>query len=177
MQAGELDTLFAWLGRVFPARSVLVIPTELTTFDVLQILEMGASDFLLPPLRRSELLPRVIRQALLTRRGDARPEKSKEIPGLQANHWRGPGRCCSNSGGSRDSRAATLRFLISGESGTGKEIFARGNSQFEPARQPAICSGELRCDPRASHGERNLRLQARRIHWRRFRSSGTHPRK
>jgi two-component system response regulator GlrR len=131
MQAGELDTLFAWLGRVFPARSVLVIPTELTTFDVLQILEMGASDFLLPPLRRSELLPRVIRQALLTRRGDARPEKSKEIPGLKEIIGEGPALLQQLRRVPRFARCdATV--LISGESGTGKEIFARAIHNLSP---------------------------------------------
>ncbi len=40
--------------RAFPACSVLVTTTSPDTFDFFGVLEMGASDFLLPPLRRSE---------------------------------------------------------------------------------------------------------------------------
>ena len=85
---------------------------------------MGASDFLLPPLRRSELLPRLMRQARVTRRGDALVQKLKEDIGLKHIIGESPAfldkvRCVP-----RFARCdATV--LISGESGTGKEIFAR----------------------------------------------------
>jgi len=131
IQTGELDTLFDWLWRVFPARPVLVIPTELDTLDVLQILEMAASDFLLPPLRGSELLPRVIRQALLRRRGHARLEKSKEGPALKQIIGEGPALLQQLRRVPRFARCdATV--LISGESGTGKEIFARAIHSLSP---------------------------------------------
>jgi transcriptional regulator with PAS, ATPase and Fis domain len=85
---------------------------------------MGASDFLLPPLRRSELLPRLKRQALVACRGDALVQKLKEDIGLKQIIGESPAfldkvRCVP-----RFARCdATV--LISGESGTGKELFAR----------------------------------------------------
>ncbi|HEY5707707.1 MAG TPA: sigma-54 dependent transcriptional regulator [Terrimicrobiaceae bacterium] len=136
IQADELEGLFARLSRIFPARPVLVIPTALESFDVLEILEMGASDFLLPPLRRSELFPRVIRQALLTRR--TRLEKFTRHPGLKEIIGEGPALLQQLRRVPRFARCdATV--LISGESGTGKEIFARAIHSLSPrAKLPFV---------------------------------------
>ena len=62
-QATDLELFFASLQRAFPHCPVLVTTTHPDAFDVFPVLEMGASDFLLPPLRRSEVLPRLMRQA------------------------------------------------------------------------------------------------------------------
>src|SRR6266704_2399609 len=48
LQATKLELFFASLQRIFPRRSVLVTTTHPDAFDVLPVLEMGASDFLLP---------------------------------------------------------------------------------------------------------------------------------
>ena len=96
-----------------------------------RVLEMGASDFLLPPLRRSELLPRLMRQARVTCRGDALVQKLKEDIGLKHIIGESPAfldkvRCVP-----RFARCdATV--LISGESGTGKELFARAIHYLSP---------------------------------------------
>src|SRR6266545_8060119 len=82
-QATKLELFFASLQRAFPHRPVLVTTTHPDAFDVFPVLEMGASDFLLPPLRRSDLLPRLIRQALVTRYGEALVQKLKEDIGLK----------------------------------------------------------------------------------------------
>jgi DNA-binding NtrC family response regulator len=108
-----------------------VTTTHPDAFDVLPVLEMGASDFLLPPLRRSELLPRLMRQARLKCRGDALVQKLKEDIGLKQIIGENPAfldkvRCVP-----RFARCdATV--LISGESGTGKEIFARAIHYLSP---------------------------------------------
>ena len=52
--ATKLELFFASLQRAFPHRPVLVTTTNPDAFDVFPVLEMGASDFLLPPLRASE---------------------------------------------------------------------------------------------------------------------------
>ena len=118
-------------GSAFPYRPVLVTTTNPDTFDVFPVLEMGASDFLLPPLRRCELLPRLKRQALVACRGDALVQKLKEDIGLKQIIGESPAfldkvRCVP-----RFARCdATV--LISGESGTGKEIFARAIHYLSP---------------------------------------------
>jgi two-component system response regulator GlrR len=136
--ATKLEPFFASLQRAFPHRPVLVTTTHPDAFDVFPVLEMGASDFLLPPLRRSELLPRLMRQARVTCRDDALLQKLKEDIGLKQiigespafldKVWRVPrfARC-------------DAPVLISGESGTGKEIFARAIHYLSPrAERPFV---------------------------------------
>src|SRR5439155_5322466 len=81
--ATNTDVFLASLQRAFPHRSVLVTATDPDTFDFFRVLEMGASDFVLPPLRRSELLPRLIRQTRVTHCGDALVQKLKQEIGLK----------------------------------------------------------------------------------------------
>jgi DNA-binding NtrC family response regulator len=130
-EATDMALLLASIQRAFPRRPVLVTTTDPDTFDFLRVLEMGVSDFLLPPLRRSELLPRIMRQALVACRGDALVQKLKEDIGLKQMIGESPTfldkvRCVP-----RFARCdATV--LISGESGTGKELFARAIHYLSP---------------------------------------------
>ena len=126
-----MGLFLASIQRAFPHRPVLVTTTHPDTFDFFRVLEMGASDFLLPPLRRSELLPRLMRQALVTCCSDALVQKLKEDIGLKQIIGESPTfldkvRCVP-----RFARCdATV--LISGESGTGKELFARAIHYLSP---------------------------------------------
>jgi two-component system, NtrC family, response regulator GlrR len=127
----RLELLFASLHRAFPHRPVVVTTTHPDAFDVFPVLEMGASDFLLPPLRRSELLPRLMRQARVSCCCDAFVQELKEDIGLKQIIGESPAfldkvRCVP-----RFARCdATV--LISGESGTGKELFARAIHYLSP---------------------------------------------
>jgi two-component system response regulator GlrR len=136
--ATKLEPFFASLQRAFPHRPVLVTTTHPDAFDVFPVLEMGASDFLLPPLRRSELLPRLMRQALARCRGDALVQKLKEDIGLKQIIGENPAfldkvRCVPRFA------QCDATVLISGESGTGKELFARAIHYLSPrADRPFI---------------------------------------
>ena len=123
-QATNTGLFLASLQCAFPHRSVLVTTTHPDTFDFFRVLEFGASDFLLPPLRRSELLPRLQRQARVTRREDAIVRKLKEDIGLKHVIGESPGflekvRCIPRFA------ECDATVLLTGESGTGKEVFAR----------------------------------------------------
>jgi two-component system, NtrC family, response regulator GlrR len=123
-EATSTDIVLTSVRRTFPSRSIVVTTTHPDTFDFLRALEMGASDFLLPPLRRSELLPRLIRQARVTARDDPLVQKLKEEIGLKHIIGESPAlldkiRCIP-----RFARCEAT-VLLSGESGTGKEVFAR----------------------------------------------------
>jgi two-component system response regulator GlrR len=138
LQAINFELFFASLQGAFPHRSVLVTTTHADTFDFSRVLEMGASDFLLPPLRRCELLPRLMRQARVTCRSDVLVQKLKEDIGLKQIIGESPAflnqvRCVP-----RFARCdATV--LISGESGTGKELFARAIHYLSPrAERPFV---------------------------------------
>ena len=82
-QETNTDVFLSSLQQAFPHRSVLVTTTDPDTFDFFRVLEMGASDFMLPPLRRSELLPRLMRQAKATCDDNALVQKLKENIGLK----------------------------------------------------------------------------------------------
>ena len=133
-QVTNTNVFLASLQRTFPRCAVLFTTTHPDTFDFFRVLEMGASDFLLPPLRRSELLPRLMRQARVTSRGDALVQKFKEDIGLK--------QIIGESPAFLDKVWCIPRFarcdapvLISGESGTGKELFARA-IHYLSARAP-----------------------------------------
>jgi DNA-binding NtrC family response regulator len=114
----------ASLQHAFPQRSVLVTTSHPDMFDFFRVLEMGASDFLLPPVRCSELLPRLIRLTRITPRDDAFVQKLKEDIGLKHIIGESPALLDKIQCIPRFARCdATV--LISGESGTGKEVFAR----------------------------------------------------
>jgi two-component system, NtrC family, response regulator GlrR len=128
---GNTELFMASLRCAFPHCALLVTTTDPDAFDFLRVLEMGASDFLLPPVRSSELLPRLIRHAGVLRSGDSAVQKIKEDIGLkhiigESHAFLEKVRCVP-----RFARCdATV--LISGESGTGKELFARGIHYLSP---------------------------------------------
>jgi len=137
-QTTKLELLFVSIQRAFPHRPVLVTTTDPDTFDFLRVLEMGASDFLLPPLRRSELVARLMRLSGVARCSDVLVQKLKEDIGLK--------HIIGESPAFLDKVWCVPRFarcdapvLISGESGTGKEIFARAIHYLSPrAEQPFV---------------------------------------
>src|SRR5947208_9519960 len=137
-QATNLELFFASLQRPFPHRPVLVTTTHPDTFDFFQALEMGASDFLLPPLRRSELLARLMRLSGVTRCSDALVQKLKEDIGLKHIIGESPAFLDKVWCVPRFARC-DVPVLISGESGTGKEIFARAIHYLSPrAERPFV---------------------------------------
>lgn len=112
------------LRRAFPNCAIVVTTTDPDTFDFLRVLEMGASDFLLPPVRGSELIPRLMRHARVLRSGDSHVQKLKEDIGLKHIIGESPAFVDKVQYIPRFAQCdATV--LISGESGTGKEVFAR----------------------------------------------------
>jgi len=129
--SANAEAFVASLRCGFPHCPVLVTTTHPDTFDFLRVLEIGASDFLLPPLRSSELLARVIRHARVSGYTNAIAQKLKEDIGLKQIIGESPAfldkvRCIP-----RFARCdATV--LISGESGTGKEVFARAIHYLSP---------------------------------------------
>jgi len=123
-QATKAKPFLTPLQQAFPRRPLLVTTTHPDAFDVFPLLEMGAADFLVPPLRRSDVLPRLKRQARVSPRGSAIVQRLKENIGLK--------QIIGESSEFLDKVQCVPRFarcdatvLISGESGTGKELFAR----------------------------------------------------
>ena len=123
-QPTKVQPLLAPLQRAFPNRPLLVTTTHPDAFDVFPLLEAGAADFLLPPLRASDVLPRLKRQARISPGTSALVERLKQDIGLK--------QIIGESAQFLEKVRCVPRFarcdaavLISGESGTGKELFAR----------------------------------------------------
>jgi two-component system response regulator GlrR len=130
-QAKPIEAFFASLRRAFPRCSVVATTTHPDAFDFSRVLEMGASDFVLPPLRCSELLPRLMRQVRVAHHSDALVQKFKEDIGLK--------QIVGESPVFLDKIRCLIRFarcdatiLVSGESGTGKELFGRAIHYLSP---------------------------------------------
>jgi len=136
-EAINTPRLLASLQRAFQYRSLLVTTTRPETFDFFQLLKMGASDFVLPPLRRSELLPRLMRQVRATDHRDALVQKLKKDIGLEQIVGESPVLVDKIRLVPRFARCdATV--LISGESGTGKELFGRAIHYLSPRADRAF---------------------------------------
>ena len=140
-EATRLEFFFSTLQQAFPHRPVLVTTTNPDTFDVFPVLEMGASDFLLPPLRRSELLPRLKRQALVACRGDALVQKLKEDIGLKQIIGESPAfldkvRCVP-----RFARCDATVLISRANPVRARKLFARAIHYLSPRARPAIRSG------------------------------------
>lgn len=123
-ETNALDELFASVRAAFAGRPLVVIPVQPEGFDMVETLKLGASDFLLPPLRRAELVPRLLRQTLVSSWSEESARELKEKIGLGQIIGESPLLLAEIRRLPRFARAdATV--LISGESGTGKEVFAR----------------------------------------------------
>jgi DNA-binding NtrC family response regulator len=128
--AKELASIFTEVQRTLPKRPILVAAAN-PAVDIYGALEMGASDFFLPPVQREELFPRIRRQARVMQRADVRVRQLKERIGLK--------QIVGESAVLLEEIQRVPRFahcdatvLISGESGTGKEIFARAIHYLSP---------------------------------------------
>ena len=119
-----VETLLARVGRRFPGRSVLAMLRETDAFGALKVLEKGASDFVFSPVRRPELVTRVISQAPVRRRHDLPFEEWRTSPCLREIIGESPGLLQQVGRVPRFARS-DASVLICGESGTGKELFAR----------------------------------------------------
>jgi DNA-binding NtrC family response regulator len=118
-------------------RPIVVVPSGLGCPEVFECCQLGATDFLLPPVRREDLVLRLWMLALATLRGDEIRTRLKEKIGLQQIIG-------ESAALQREIRrlpriaACDAPVLIAGESGTGKEVVARAIHYLGPRSSAAF---------------------------------------
>jgi two-component system response regulator GlrR len=119
-----IEPLFARLRLGNPKRPILVASRGLNADGISQVLSQGASDFLLPPYRAEDLLPR-LRWMLHPLRGNASIiARIKAGVGVRSIVGESPIFVAEVNKLARIA-PCSAPVLIRGESGTGKEVFAR----------------------------------------------------
>jgi two-component system response regulator GlrR len=119
-----VEPLFGRLRLGNPNRPLLVAPRSLNAVEISELLALGASDFLLPPYRAEDLLPRLRRLLHPPSKRGALFARIRAGVGLRNIVGESRGLLAEVSKLPRIA-ACDAPVLIRGESGTGKEIFAR----------------------------------------------------
>lgn len=123
-ESAVIEPLFAQFRLDDPERPILVAPRGLTADGISEVLARGASDFLLPPYRAEDLLPRLRRLCRQVPRRKQLASRIQVSVGLrsivgQSSVLLGEVKKLTRMA------ACDAPVLIRGESGTGKEVFAR----------------------------------------------------
>lgn len=119
-----VEPLFARLRLDDPQRPILVAPRGLTAEDIYNVLSCGASDFLLPPYRAEDLVPRLRRLLHSAPCRDQPVTRIRAAVGIRSIVGQSPVLLVEMKKLPRIA-ACDAPVLIRGESGTGKEVFAR----------------------------------------------------
>jgi two-component system, NtrC family, response regulator GlrR len=119
-----VEPLFARLRVDDPKRPILVAPRDLAADGISELLSQGASDFLLPPYRPEDLVPRLRRLLHRPPRRNQSVTRIQAGVGLRNIVGRSPALLVEVKKLTRIA-ACDAPVLIRGESGTGKEVFAR----------------------------------------------------
>jgi len=112
------------------------VPTIVATdpgepMQLCQLLELGAADFITPPFRSIDLLPRLWRLHHRTTKGDTAALKLREKLGLKQILGDSPALLAEIEKVPAVARC-DASVLIAGETGTGKEMFARAIHYLSP---------------------------------------------
>jgi two-component system response regulator GlrR len=120
----EVTADFLQFRKQIGHRPIVVIPSELGNVEVFRCCQHESTDFLLPPVRREDLVPRLWLSAMAKRRDEETLARLKKRVGLE--------RIIGQSTVLQKEierlprlAACDAPVLVTGESGTGKEVFAR----------------------------------------------------
>jgi DNA-binding NtrC family response regulator len=130
--------IFAVLRAAKVAQPVIAIVSTGEKKDVSAVLYNGANDFLIPPFRATDVVPRILRWVDEARQEDRSIQTLKEKLGLRNFIGESHSLMAEIQKIPAAARCAT-NVLISGETGTGKEVCARAIHYLSPRlEQPFV---------------------------------------
>jgi DNA-binding NtrC family response regulator len=110
---------------------IIAIPEGCKPHDVVSIIRGGATDFIIPPLKDIDIIPRIWRLIEQTRQKKSLAHKLKEKMGLNQLVGKDPA-FAGEMGKIPAVAACDSTVLITGETGTGKELCARAIHYLSP---------------------------------------------
>ena len=130
--------LFQSISRVGMELPIIVVPEACEPDDILTLLKLGAADFITPPLKAIDILPRLWRLLEHEQQTQILTHKLKEKLGLKQMVGESPSFLDETQKIPIVARC-DASVLISGETGTGKEMCARAIHYLSPrANNPFI---------------------------------------
>jgi len=128
----QVKSLFQTLRRDIAAPPVIVVSDSEAPDEMIEVIKLGAEDFITPPFKPINILPRLWRLLeqtvwgeTLTQKTTGNPDALRNLIGESEAFKRAIGKIPVVAG-------CDATVLISGETGTGKEVCARAIHQLSP---------------------------------------------
>lgn len=134
----QTSMLFPFMRREPSEPPIIIIIEESEPEQIFELLKLGVADFIIPPLKAIDILPRIWRLLEHTRREETLTHELKERLGLKQLIGENPAFLAEIKKIPIIAKC-DASVLISGETGTGKELCARAIHYLSPrASKPFI---------------------------------------